>query len=333
MWDTYSEDRASRTDIGRIARIAVLAALGVIIFAIVSNQSVNLLMNIAEFGGIFTKPLYYSTLSGLILASISLVRLNFKSRHSITWYGVRTVINFLKRREYDSQPRMTCYSEFRMGGASFALWQLTKVVLFVPLFGSLIFGMAVEYMMQGNDIGLASIGNIFAIPFADVPADGSYAQEEVIPMFPVLTLLMPALLAAVGLRLLLYVGVSDARESKPKFLSYISTVEIIVGAAVLWLGFTMFFNHDIDYNTRYAISAALALGAAFIVFGVLDRRRARVIIYPTKRHIYSRLLTVAVVVIMAGSIMAINDSIADAKKIEWRGPYIGQEISVNRYMH
>lgn len=344
MWDTYSEDRASRTDIGRIARIAVFAALGVIIFAIVGNQSVNLLMNIAEFGDIFTKPLYYSTLSGLILAAISLVRLNFKSRHSITWYGVRTIINFLKRREYESQPRMTRYSEFRMGGASFALWQLTKVVLFAPLFGSLIFGMAVEYMMQGNDIGLASIGNIFAIPFADVPPDGGYAQEKVIPMFPALTLLIPALLAAGGLRLLLYVGVSgivsivsqyiiDARERKPKFLSYISTVEIIVGAAVLWVGFTMFFNHDIDYNTRYAISAALALGAAFIAFGVLDRRRARVIIYPTKRHIYSRLLTVAVVVVMAGSIMVINDSIADAKKIEWRGPYIAQEISVNRYMH
>ena len=144
MWDTYSEDRASRTDIGRIARIAVFAALGVIIFAIVGNQSVNLLMNIAEFGDIFTKPLYYSTLSGLILAAISLVRLNFKSRHSITWYGVRTIINFLKKREYESQPRMTRYSEFRMGGASFALWQLTKVVLFAPLFGSLIFGMAVE---------------------------------------------------------------------------------------------------------------------------------------------------------------------------------------------
>ncbi|MCI0556890.1 MAG: UPF0182 family protein, partial [Nitrososphaera sp.] len=39
------------------------------------------------------------------------------------------------------------------------------------------------------------------------------------------------------------------------------------------------------------------------------------------------------VVVLAGSIMGINNSIADATKIEWRGPYIAQEIAVNRDMH
>jgi hypothetical protein len=333
-----------RADIGRIVRIALFAAIGVIIFGLVSNQSVNLLMNMEEFSEVFTKTLYYSTLSGLILAAIVLVRINFRSRHSITWYGIRMLINLLKRGDYESQSRMSRYSEFRMGKTGFALWQLTKIALFAPLFGNVMFGMTAEYVMHGNDMGLASIGNIFAIPFADMQRDGSYAQQNVIPMFPALTILIPPLLATVGLRLLLYVGVSsavnivsqyavDSKETKPKFLSYISTIEIIIGVTIFWIGFNMFFSTNIDYNTRYAIAGAMTLGAAFIGYGFVDKRHARVIIYPTKRHMYSRLFTAAVVVGLAGSIMIVNNGIADARKIEWNGPYIAQQIEINRYMH
>ena len=343
MWDTYNEDRTPSTNIGRIIRIAVFAALGVIIFAIVSNQSVSLLMNVSEFKDVFTKPLYFSVISGIILASIALVRVNIYSRHSITWYGIRAVINLLKRGEYD-QSKMPRYSEFQMSPLSFGLWQVMKIVLLAPLFSNLLFGMSVEYMAKGNDIGLGSIGAIFGIPFANITMDGAFAQSNVFPMFPVLSLVIPPLLAAISLRLLLYVGISgtvnivtkyvlDAREGKPRFLSYISTIELIIGATVFWLGFNLFFASSIDYNTRYAIAGTLALGAAFIAYGLLDKRRSRVMIYPTKRHMYSRLLTVGVVVVLVGSVMAINTSIADAKKIEWRGPYTAQEIAVNRYMH
>lgn len=344
MWDTYNEDKTPRADIGRVVRIAVFAAIGVIIFGIVGNQSVNLLLNVEEFGEFFTKPLYYSTLSGLILAAIVLVRVNFNVRCSLTWYGIKMLINFLKRGDYESRGKMSRYSEFQMGKMSFALWQLTKMALFAPIFGNIMFGMAADYALQGKDMGLNSIGNIFAIPFADIPMDGSYAQKNVIPMFPALTLLIPPLLAAVGLRMLLYVGVSgavsivsqyavDSKESKPKFLSYISTIEIIAGAAIFWIGFNMFFSTNIDYNTRYAIVGAMTLGAAFISYGFVDRRQARVIIYPTKRHMYSRLFTVAVVLGLAGSMMIVNNSIADTRKIEWNGPYITQQIEINHYMH
>jgi uncharacterized membrane protein (UPF0182 family) len=47
---------------------------------------------------------------------------------------------------------------------------------------------------------------------------------------------------------------------------------------------------------------------------------------------YSRLFTAAVVVGLAGSIMIVNNSIAGTKT-EWNGPYIAQQIEVNRYMH
>lgn len=345
MWDKYSEDKAPRADIGRIARLAVIVALGIIIFAIVSNQSVTLFMNITEFGKVLTKSLYYSALSGMILAAISLVRVNYASRHSMAWYGIKTLIGFLKRNEYDFKSKPIRYYEYEMSHLSFSLWQLTKVVLFAPLFANIMFGMTVDYMMHGNDIGMGSVANIFAMPFSDIPRDdGSYALKNVIPMFPGLTLIIPLILGAIGLRILLYVGISgairivsqyvlDIRESKPRFLSYISTIEIIIGIIISWVGFTMFFDHSIDFNTRYAILATLALGAAFVIYGMIDRRRARVIIYPTRKHMYSRLLTVGAVIILAGVTMAINSSIADTKKVDWLGPYISQEIAVNRYMH
>lgn len=342
MWDTYNEDRAPRASIVRLVRIVVFGAIGVIIFGIVGNQSVNLLMNVEEFGAVFTKPLYYSILSGLILASIAVVRVNFSARHSVLWHGITTLLNFLKRGDYESQIRVFRYSEFHMGKTGFALWQLTKVVLLAPLFGNIMFGMATEYVLQGNDLDLGSIGNIFAIPFADVPMDGSYAQQNVMPMLPALTLLVPPLLAAVGLRLLMYVGISgtvnvvsdyavDSKEGKTRFLSYISTIEIIAGVSVFWIGFNMFFSSTIDYNTRYAIAGAITLGAAFIGFGFLDKRHARVIIYPNRRQMFARLFTAAAVVGLAGLIMIVNSSIADTRQIEW--PYIAQHIEVNRHMH
>ena len=344
MWDTYNEDRAPRIDIGKIARIALIAAFAAIIVAIVSNQSVKLMMNMTEFGEVFTTYLYYSILSGLMLAAIAVVRVNFSARHSIIWYSMRLIIDFLSRSRYESRARPLRYSEFKMSKASFAVWQLTKVMLFASIFSNIVFGMTLEYVMEGNDIGLGSLGRIFLIPFSAIPMDGSYARENVIPMLPGLTLLVPSLLNAVGIRLVLYVGVSgsvdiasryvtDRKEGRPRFLAYISTIEIIAGVAIFWTGFSMFFSSIIDYNSRYIIPITIALGAALVAYGFLDTRRAKVVIYPTRRLMYLRLATTVITVALASSIIVINNSIADTKKVEWYGPHIAQEIAVNRYMH
>lgn len=347
MWDKYSQNGAPRSDIGRIIRIALFAVIGIIIFTIISNQSVNLYLNVAEFGPVFTKPLYYSILSGIVLSSISLVRVNFQARHSMTWYLLKMIIRFLKRTDYESSSsehsRLIKYSSFRMGKVSFPIWQVTKVLLFAPLFGNLLFGLTVDFVLKGNDLNLGSLGNIFSVPFDDIPMDGSYAMEKIIPMLPALTLLVPPLLAAIGLRLFLFVGISgginivsqyvvDSSESKPRFLSYISKVELIIGTAIFWVGFMMFFSSGIDYNTRYAISGTLAIALAFFGYSIIDRRLSRIIIYPTRRHLYSRILTIGSVIVVVGASMAINNSIADAQKPEWLGPYRAQEIAVNRYL-
>ncbi|MEW5841412.1 MAG: UPF0182 family protein [Thermoproteota archaeon] len=350
MWDAYSgEDRrTSRSDIGRIARIAILAAMGIVIFIVAGNQLTNLLMNVSEFGGTYTKTLDYAVTSGLALAAIALVRVNFVSRHSVVWYALHMITAFVRRGDFGEARKPLRYSDFRMSPLSFGLWQVTKVVLLAPLFANLGFGMALAYLSSspegGQDLGLAAVQGIFGLPFADVlQDDGSFSRENVVPAIPALAILVLPLLGAAGMRLLLYVGVSgvvhvvsqyilDAGERKPKFLSYISTVEIIVGAAVFWAGFTIFFSSSIDFNTKYLIAGSLVLGAAFIAFGFFDKRRSRVMIYPTRRHVYARLLTAAAIVAIVGSIVVVNASIAGAKKVEYSGPYIAQEIAVNREM-
>jgi uncharacterized protein len=343
LWDTYSEDKAPVTNLGRFVRIAVLGAMAIVIFTVVSNQSINLLINVAEFGDVFTKTISYSIISGVILAAIALVRVNFVSRHSIIWYGLHTIVNFVRRTDFEAAAKPIRYTDFKMSPVSFGLWQITKVALLASLFANLTFGMAVSHMAEGNDIGFSSLITIFGLPFAEVPSDGTFAQESVIPAVPTLTFVIPAILGAIGFRLLIYIGISgainivsgyilDSSERKPKFLSYISTVELIVGAAIFWAGFTIFFSPAIDFNTKYLIVGALALGAAFLGFGVWDRRRAKVMIYPSKKHLYSRIFTALAIIAVVGSIVVINMSIADAKKLEYRGPYIAQEIAVNRFI-
>jgi uncharacterized membrane protein (UPF0182 family) len=301
-------------------------------------------MNVVEFGKVFLNSLYYSALSGIILAIISLVRVNFISRHSVTWYSVNMLIYFLKRSEYEPPSKPMRYSDYHMNKPNFLLWQITKVVLFAPLLGNTIFGMSIDYLAHGKDIGLSYIANIFVIPFSDIPFNASFSENMIVPLFPALTLIVPAILFAISLRIALYIVLSgsfdiasrymlDAKEGKRRILSYISSIEVIIGSILVWLGFTMFFSHQIDYNTRYAILGVLVLGVAFIMYGSVDKKRARFIIYPTRTHIYSRLMTIGIVIIIAGATMAINTSIAETKKIDWFGPYISQEITTNRIMH
>jgi hypothetical protein len=139
-------------------------------------------------------------------------------------------------------------------------------------------------------------------------------------MIPSLTILVPPILAVIGLRLVLYVGlhnitriiisyVQDASKGKPKFLDYVSTVEGIIGVGIIWAGINMFFTDQIDYNTKYAIGGTLAAGFALIAFYFIDKIKSKVIIHPSKRDIYVRVLTLVTIAIIAGSIMAVKNRI------------------------
>ena len=309
---------------------------------LVGNQAVLFFMNYEEFADLFTTPLYFSIVSAIILSSIALVRVNIVKRSSILWYTLQTAIGFLNRNPSASVD-IQSFSSYKISVPHFVIWQISKVLLFGAFFANIFFGFAAIYLIDGNNLGIENIPVIFSLPFVTPPTDFAYATENVIPMIPALLVVIPPLLGAIGTRLLLYIGVhhiykvitnyvTDTASGKPKFLQYTSTFEAIVGIAVVWSAFNMFFMENIDYNTKYAIGGMFLIGFALIAFSIFDKIRSRVLTHMLKRDVYIRIFTIVAIAIAVAIFMSVNTSIADAKKIEYLGPYTAQQISVNRHL-
>ena len=331
-------------DAGKFVRIGIAALIGIIAFLLVGNQAVVLFMNVEEFAEIFTTPLYFALVSAVILSGIALIRVNIVKRHSIFWYSLSTVIGFMNRNPNGAASEtITSFHNYKLSGPHFVIWQFTKVVLFGAFFANIMFGFAAMYVIDGNDLGVENISAIFSLPFVTPPTDHSYATEKVIPMIPALLVLVPPILGVIGLRLLLFVGlhhiykvvtsyIQDSAEGKPKWLNYTSSFEAIVGIGVIWSAFNMFFGENIDYNTKYAIGGTFVIGFALIAFSIFDKMRSRVLTHMLKRDVYIRIFTIIAIAVIVGIAMSVNTSIADAKKIEYLGPYTAQQIGVNRYL-
>ena len=331
-------------DSGKYIRIGIVVAIGLVIFALVANQGIILSLNVTEFEDKFTRPLYYSIISAIILSAIALVRVNIVKRSSISWYLLSTALTFLNKGSNEPiSASVTRFSDYKLSVPSFVIWQITKVLLFGAFFANVMFGFATMYVIDGNSLGVENLPTLFSLPFVTPPTDSSYAFDNVVPMIPALIILVPAILGVIGLRLVLYVGlhsiikvitsyIQDTAEGKPRFLNYISTLEAIIGIGILWVGFNMFFTEQIDYNTRYAIGGTLGVGFVLITFSFFDKIRSKVLTHPIKRDIYIRVLTIIAIAIVIGSFMAVNNSIADARKLEYLGPYTAQQIGVNRYL-
>ena len=339
-----STDKQAPPDAGKYIRLGIVAIIGIVIFTLVGNQAVILSMNFTEFGDQFTKPLYYTLVSTIILSGIALIRVNIVGRSSIFWYAISTGIGFLGSG--GQQPITNTISNFRdykLSSAQFVIWQITKILLFGAFFANIMFGFAAMSFIEGNTLGVENIPSLFSLPFVTPDNNPNYAVENVVPMIPALVILLPPLLAAIGLRLVLYVGIHriinvitsflhDSNEGKPRYLNYVSTIEGIIGIGVLWAGFNLFFTDQIDYNTRYVIGGTLLVGFALIAFSLVDRIRARVLTHMFKRDVYIRILTIIAIAIIVTGVISVNNSIADSKKIEYLGPYTAQQIGVNRYL-
>ena len=338
------DDSAPPPDAGKLIRIGIVAIIGVVFFALAGNQAVILSMNITEFADTFTKPLMFSLIGGLVLAGIALIRVNVAKRSSIFWFFIKAVINFMNRNPQGAaSDTIPNYNEHKISGVHFVIWQITKVLLFGAFFANLMFGFGLLYLMEGNDLGLENVQAIFSLPFVTPPEDPSYAMDNVTPMIPALLIVVPPILGAIGLRLILYVGfhsiikvitsyIHDTTDGKPRYLNYLSTIEGIIGIGILWAAFNMFFTDTIDYNTRYAIGGTFVVGFALIAFAIFDRMRARVLTHMFKRDVYIRIITIIAIALVVGIAMGVNNSVADAKKIEYLGPYTAQQIGVNRYL-
>ena len=233
------------------------------------------------------------------------------------------------------------YRKYKLGRISFVVWQITKILLFGAFFTNILFGFAAMEFIGGDYLGIENIAQLFTLPFVTPPADTAYGTDIVVPMIPALLLLIPPVLGAIGLRLLLYLGVHHILgiltsyiqgESKPNYRKYVSAMEGIVGIGIIWSGFNLFFTSDIDYNTRYTIAGFLLTGSALIVFAAMDRMRSRVLTHMMPKDVLLRIVVIAIIGISVGGIVAVNDGIADAKKIEYLGPYTAQQIGVNRHL-
>ena len=344
MYSTSSETSTPPPDAGKYIRIGIVALIAIAAFVLVSNQAVLLFMNVEEFADLFITPLYFALISALILSVIALVRVNIVKRHSIFWYSLSTAIGFFNRNQTSAvSENITSFHDHKVSVPHFVIWQITKVVLFGTFFANVMFGFAIMYAIDGNDLGIENIPTIFSLPFVTPPTDYSYATEKVIPMVPALLVLVPPILGVIGLRLLLFVGlhhiykvvtsyIHDAAEGKPKWLNYTSTFEAIAGIGIIWSAFNMFFVDNIDYNTKYAIAGTLVIGFALIAFSIFDKIRSRILTHMLKRDVYIRIFTVIAIAVVVVIAISVNTSIADAKKIEYLGPYTAQQIGVNKYL-
>ena len=344
MYSATTDKQTPPPDTGRFVKLIVIIAIGVGIFAMVGNQAVILSMNFTEFGEQFSKPLYYTLVSTIILSAIALVRVNVASRSSIFWYVINTIISHLgKGGQQSITASIAKFSEYKLSPVQFGMWQITKIFLFGAFFTNIMFGFAAVAFLEGDTLGVENIPTIFTLPFINPGTDPGYATETVVPMIPALMILIPSILATIGLRIMLYVGIHriidvitsyirDSLDEKPRYLNYVSTIEGIAGIAILWAGVNAFFVDQIDYNTKYIVGGTLLIGAALIIFSITDRIRARVLTHMFKRDVYIRFLTILAIAITILVVITVNDSIADAKKIEYLGPYTAQQIGVNRHL-
>ncbi|NDB33549.1 MAG: hypothetical protein EB160_09040, partial [Nitrososphaeria archaeon] len=316
-----SQSSSSSPNAGKLIRLGIIAAIGIIVLIMVGNQGVILSMNMTEFGSQFTKPLQYSLISAVVLAAIALVNVDVKNRSSIVWYAIHVMLTFLNRATHDPVSKnVSSFRDYKLSVPQFAIWQITKIFLFGAFFVNIMFGLGLSYMLDGNDLGLAKLPNIFSLPFST--PQGSSGAQTIIELIPALTIIIPSLLGVIGIRLGLYVGlhsiirvitsyISDSAQGKPKFLNYVSTIEAVIGIGIVWAGINMFFTEQIDYNTKYVIGGTLAAGFILIAFAIFDKIRSKVLTHPIKRDIYIRIFTLIAIGIIAGSVMAVNNSIAD----------------------
>jgi len=344
LYSASTDKQTPPTDAGKFIRLGIVAIIAIVIFVTVGNQGVILSMNFTEFGEQFTKPLFYTLVSTVILSAIALVRVNIVRRSSIFWYGISTALEFLaKGGQQPIASDIKRFSDYKISAPQFVIWQITKVLLFGAFFANIMFGFAAMEFIDGNTLGIENIPILFSLPFVTPDTDPNYAVENVVPMIPALLILIPPILGAIGLRLVLYVGIhtiihmatsfiQDSNEGKPRYLNYVSTIEGLIGIGVIWVGFNLFLTDQIDYNTRYIIGGVLVIGFALIAFSFVDRIRARVLTHMFKRDVYIRIITIITIAIIIAGIISVNNSVADAKKIEYLGPYTAQQIGVNRYL-
>lgn len=318
------------------------------IVSMTGSALLTLWLNVLEFGELFIRPIYFEIYSGLILAAIALARIDFRGRRSLTWWFFRNFLRVIRAREVEEPLPFTFidFEGFKLSPFKFLVWQVTKVLLGITIFSNLFFGMAIYGMLQGWSPSLDQIWGVFKLPFTTPPFDMTYAETNVIPAIPALTLLVNPILFVIGVRLLILVGltqvvriltpmISELAEGRIRIGRRLAVIEALIALGFFWALVNAFFPSYIDYNTRYVVGGLAALSILFAALAVWDhfKNTDKIMSFlASPRRLIVRYGPVVLVILLVGSIVTINNSIADAKKIEWLGPYTAQGIAVNRYL-
>jgi hypothetical protein len=328
----------------RIFWILIIVVALFLVWAI-GGQLIWFWLNISEFGELFIRPFYFEILGGVVLAAIALFRIDFKNRRSLTWWFIRLGLRLMRAKGevLSVPPEYLEFSYFKLSSLKFFLWQVTKFVIGITLFSNIILGMSIHAMLNGWESNILQILKIFSLPFVQPPSSMVYAQENVLPLAPALTLLVSPILTAIGVRLIILVGLTQVvKVGTSTFLQStepgqpitlpMATIEALISVGLIWAGVNLFFPSYIDNNTKYLIGGVLSAGLIFAVFSFLDKSRKRRIMPRTGRNILFRVATLIIIALAVGSAIAIQNSIADARKVEWMGPYTAQQMAVNRYL-
>jgi uncharacterized membrane protein (UPF0182 family) len=197
--------------------------------------------------------------------------------------------------------------------------------------------MAVLGILNGVDFGLGKIPELFKLPFIPMSAADISPAQISVSASPALILLIPPLLTSISVRLIIVVGLTIILKASSRILvNYVDTgtfrlpveaIELVLAIATAWIGFTLFLPNYIDYNTKVLISGSFSLTGLMLLFMYLDKTKPG-FLYAYVIKGGAILLAILAIV----SIVTIQNSIADARKVEWLGPYVKQEIAVNRYL-
>ncbi|MCL7388402.1 MAG: UPF0182 family protein [Thaumarchaeota archaeon] len=317
------------------ATVVALTVFIIILFLISLSQILQVMLNFWEFGDLFVKPYYYSLIGGFILSFTAFFRLDFKNRNSITFWSFRLFYSIFWERYI--RPRDLDFSSFRLSFSRFLAWQVTKTLIGTVFFANAFFGMAVLGILNGVDFGLAKIPELFKLPFTSMSIADTSPAQIVVSASPALILLIPPLLTSISVRLIILVGLTIILKASSRILvDYVDTgtfrlpieaIELVLAIATTWIGFTLFLPNYIDYNTKVLILGSFSLTGLMLLFMYLDKTK------PGFLYAYvikGGAILLAILAII--SIVTVQNSIADARKVEWLGPYVKQEIAVNRYL-
>ncbi|MEM2152992.1 MAG: UPF0182 family protein [Candidatus Bathyarchaeia archaeon] len=337
-----------RSRIRIIYWILLILSVTLVFSILLSREIVSFWLNFMEFGDLFLRPIYFSLLGGLVLAAVAFFRVDFKNRRSVTWWFINLIVKVIHLRGdlEKVSPIWLDFDGFKMPLFKFILWQVTKILIGMSLLSNVTFGITVDAIIMGWNPNLEMLPKIFSLPFITPPINITYAEENLIPLIPALTLLIPPLLRALLIRLTLLVLVTHIIRmvmpfvaaylwdlETPSLRRFMPTIQALITIFILWFTLTRFFSSFIDYNTKYQILGLIAVCLTLSIFTILDKRALSSSLNKVfRRQIYARIIVLTLIIAIFSALMVLNNSIADVRKVEMLGPYIAQMISVNRHL-